>query len=78
MRIDLRHRNPPDQVTVGIRMICVNSISYLAMHVFFFGVPRFSLHTWTGQAELGMAAANFALVALGAYSIYRGIQDRRP
>jgi hypothetical protein len=77
MFIDLRHRDPPNQVTVGIRVIQITAAGYLAMHVFFFGVPHFSLHTGMGRAEIGMAVTSLTSIALGAYGIYRELQSRR-
>ena len=61
----------------GILLICVAIGGYVLMHVFFFGVPRFTLATPMGKSEIAYALSNLALAGFGVHRIYRGIRDRR-
>jgi hypothetical protein len=68
---------PLTPTAAGTLQICIAVGGYMLMHVFFFGVPRFTFATPMGKSEIAYALSNLALVAIGVHSIYRGIKDRR-
>ena len=61
-----------DPIVSGIRLIAIVAATYILMHVFFFGVPIFTLNTEMGIAEIAYTASNLVVVGCGAYSIYQG------
>ena len=61
----------------GTSLICVGVGGYVLMHVFFFGVPHFTMATPMGKSEIGYALAVLVLVGIGVHGIYRGIKDKR-
>jgi hypothetical protein len=61
----------------GTLLICVAVGGYVLMHVFFFGVPHFTLATTMGKSEIAYALSILLLVGIGAHGIYRGIRGRR-
>src|ERR1022692_36253 len=67
---------PPNQIVVGAYLIGVTAVSYTGMRVVFFGVPHFA-DTGRGLIEMVYTAANLALIGIGAYSIFRGMRERR-
>ena len=68
---------PLTPTAAGTLLICVAVGGYVLMHVFFFGVPHFTLATPMGKSEIGYALSILVMVAIGVHSIYRGIKDRR-
>ena len=68
---------PLTPTAAGTLLICVASGGYVLMHVFFFGVPHFTLATPMGKSEIGYALAILVMVGIGVHSIFRGIKDRR-
>ena len=55
----------------GLALVLVAVGGYVVMHVFFFGVPRFTWSTAMGKSEIAYSLANLALVAIGVHSMLR-------
>jgi uncharacterized membrane protein YiaA len=70
-------RRPLTPAAAGTLLICVAIGGYVLMHVFFFGVPHFTMATPMGKSEIGYALSILALAGLGAHSISRGLKERR-
>jgi hypothetical protein len=68
---------PLTPTAAGTLLICVAVGGYVLMHVFFFGVPRFTLAAPMGKSEIGYALSIVVLVGIGVLGIYRGIRGRR-
>jgi len=68
---------PLTPVAAGTLLIGVAIGGYVLMHVFFFGVPHFTMATPMGKSEIGYALSILLLVGLGAHSISRGLKERR-
>lgn len=58
-------------VTAGIRLIAIVACSYVLMHYFFFGAPRFDLKTARGISEIAYSASTLFIVGVGIYAIVR-------
>ncbi len=57
-------------------MIGLQIVSYTIMHVFFFGVPHFTLTTLKGRSEIGYTLSCLLLMGFGAFFIYSGKSQR--
>jgi hypothetical protein len=68
---------PLTPIAAGTLLICVAVGGYVLMHVFFFGVPHFTLATAMGKSEIGYALSILVMVGIGVFSIYRGFKGRR-
>ena len=78
VRVPLQHLGPTTNlIAAGQGLILGTIVSYGLMHVFFFGVPHFTLATRMGKGEIFYALSNLVLIGIGLYSILRGRRERR-